>query len=62
MDDFSSALNDSMFGCSFNGVLCTHLMYTNDTCIIAPSPSALFKLLKLCTEFIQDNTICLGFY
>ena len=53
MDDISSALNDSMIGCSFNGVLCNNLMYADDTCIIAQSPSALFKLLKICTEFAK---------
>ena len=57
MDDLSSALNNSMIGCSFNGVLCNHLMYTDGACIIAQSPSALFKLLKICTEFDKENTI-----
>ena len=36
MDDLSSALNDSIIGCSFNGVLFNHLMYAVDTCITAP--------------------------
>ena len=57
MDDLSSALSDSMIGCSFNGVLCNHLMYADDTCIIVPSLSALFRLLKICTEFSKENTI-----
>ena len=57
MDDLSSALNDSMIGCSFNGVWCNHLMNADDTCIIALSPSAWFKLRKVCTEFAKDNTI-----
>ena len=32
-------------------------MYADDICIIASSSSALFKLLKMCTEFLKDNTI-----
>ena len=33
-------------------------MYADFTCIIAPSQSAMFKLLKICTELTNDNTIC----
>ena len=57
MGDLSYALNDSMIGCSFNGVFCNHLMYAGDMNIIAASPSALFKLLQICTEFAVENTI-----
>jgi exonuclease III len=45
MDDLSKILNDSNVGCCFNGVLCNHLMYADDTCILALSLSALYKLL-----------------
>ena len=57
IDDLSSALNDSISRRSLNGVLCNHLMYADDTCIITHSQSALFKLLKICTQFAKDNTI-----
>ena len=55
MDDLSSALNDSKIGCSFNGVLCNHLMYEEDTCIIAPSPPPLCKLHQMCKEFTKET-------
>ena len=32
-------------------------MYADHICIISPSPSSLYKLLKICTEFTKDNTI-----
>ncbi len=57
MDDLSYTLNNVKIGCHMNGVLYNHLMYADDTCIIAPSPSALFKLLALCTEFAAENSI-----
>ena len=57
MDDLSTVLNNTFIGCSINGVLCNHLMYADDTCIITPSPSAMYKLLKICTKFAEDNSI-----
>ena len=52
LDDLSVCLNNSKIGCSMNGVISNHIMYANDTCIIAPSPSvyqcALLVLQFLC--------------
>ena len=65
MDDLSSRLNNSKLGCSMNGVLIHHLMYADDTCVIAPSPSALCKLLGVYTnsqsnlvKFNENKTKC----
>ena len=57
MDDLSTQLNNCQIGCSLNGTLINHLMYADDTCIIAPSPSALHKLLGTCAEFAQENFV-----
>ena len=57
MDDLSCVLNNTPVGCNFNGVMYNHLMYADDTCIIAPSPSALQKLLTICNNFAVDNFI-----
>ena len=57
MDDLSSILNMSKIGCYFNGTLYNHIMYADDTCILAPSPSALHKLLHQCATFADENTI-----
>ena len=32
-------------------------MYADDSCVIAPSPSALQKLLYICNTFANDNCI-----
>lgn len=57
MDDLSSLLNNSPYGCCINGDKANHLMYADDSCIIAPSPVALQKLLDICCDFATDNAI-----
>ena len=57
MDELSCNLNQSYIGCSMNGMIINHLMYADDTCIIAPSPSALQELLDICADFAVSNFI-----
>jgi hypothetical protein len=57
MDDLSVCLNNSKIGCSMNGVIANHIMYADDACIIAPSPSALHKLLGMCVNFGQNYVV-----
>ena len=57
MDDLSHKLNKSRIGCSMNGTIINHLMYADDTCIIAPSPSALQELIHICSEYASSNFI-----
>ena len=57
MDGLSTALNESRVGCHINGKTINHLMYADDTCILAPCPSALRKLLNICTVYAASNDI-----
>jgi len=57
IDDLSVKLNESKIGCMFNDTMYNHLIYADDTCIIAPSPSAMYDLLQICNEFALDNTV-----
>ena len=57
MDDLSITLNNAQIGCSINGQLVNHLLYADDTCIIAPSPGGLQKLLDICCTYAEVNTI-----
>jgi hypothetical protein len=57
MDGLSNLLNKSNIGCCINGKVINHLLYADDSCIIASTPAALQKLLKLCCEYADDNTI-----
>ena len=57
MNGLSQSLNDSKCGCNINGTFVNHLMYADDSCLIAPSPSGLQKLIKICELYADDNHI-----
>ena len=57
MDGLSNILNESGIGCSINGFMVNHFMYADDSCVVAPSPVALQRLLDICHEYAQTNTI-----
>jgi hypothetical protein len=57
MNDLSVRLNASKCGCNINGSFINHLMYADDSCVIAPSPSALQRLLDICNSFAYENSI-----
>ena len=57
MDDLSVLLNSSKVGCVLNGITTNHLMYADDTCLLAPSPAALQQLLRICSEFAISNSV-----
>ena len=57
MDELSCTLNQSYIGCSMNIMIINHLMYAVDTCIIAPSSTALQELLDICDDFVVSNFI-----
>ena len=57
MDDLSTVLNKSKIGCNINNTFINHLMYADDTCILAPCPMALQKLLNICSSFADVNSI-----
>ena len=45
-DDLSKELSNMKTGCHFNDVNVNHLVYADDTVLLAPSPSALQKLIN----------------
>ena len=51
MDELSCKLKASKLGCNFNDTNANHLFYADDTVLMASSPSALQKLLDICTEY-----------
>ena len=57
MENLSVALNKSGIGCIMNGTPINHLLYADDTCILAPSATALQRLLNICTEYAKTNSI-----
>ena len=61
IDDLSHDLNDMKIGCNFNGIYVNHLVYADDTVLLAPSPSALQKLINCCVTFAKPNDIFYNF-
>jgi len=57
IDDLNVCLNNSKIGCIMNVVISNHIMYADDTCIIAPSPTALHTLLGMCFNFAYSNFV-----
>ena len=57
MDDLSTVFNKSKIGCYKNNTFMNHLMYADDTCVLAPCPMALQKLLNICSNFADVNSI-----
>jgi exonuclease III len=57
MDDLSNALNKAKIGCMINSTSVNHLFYADDAIIMAPSPTALQKLLNICVEYADVNEL-----
>ena len=57
VDDLSIILNTCGVGCEMNGVVMNHLIYADDTVLIAPSARALQVLLAHCDKFASDCDI-----
>ena len=48
-------LTSSSIGCNINGTYINHLVYADDTVLIAPSPKALQELTVKCEKFAQTH-------
>ena len=57
VNDLSEALLSSNTGCNINGQCINHILYADDTVIMAPSPHSLQNLLNVCDNYAQDNDI-----
>ena len=57
MDDLSKILINSNTGCNINGKFINHLMYADDSVLIAPSPQSLQDMLNVCKVYAENNDI-----
>ena len=57
IDDLCANLSDTKTGCNINGVFINHLMYADDSVLIAPSPVALQKLIDCCSAFATEHSM-----
>ena len=57
IDDLSASLSKVKYGCFMGDTNMNHLLYADDSVILAPSPSSLQKLLKICEKFACENEL-----
>ena len=57
IDCLSRELLNVAFGCNFNGKCFNHLVYADDTVLLAPSPTALQKLIDICVRFANSHCL-----
>ena len=57
VDELSSILNNTRVGCLINNVTYNHLIYADDTVLIAPSARALQLLLAHCDSYASNCDI-----
>ena len=55
--DLSILLSQCKVGCFYNDVCMNHLLYADDSVLLAPSPNALQKLLNVCDKFATENEL-----
>ena len=57
MDDLSKELVKSKVGCYIGNMCINHLMYADDSVLLAPSPYALQKLIGICEQYAKNNEV-----
>jgi len=55
VDDLSCILSNVKAGCHINNTCINHLLYADDSVIMAPSPYALQMLINECEKYAKDN-------
>ena len=60
INDLSSMLQSLNYGCHLNNTCFNHLIYADDTVLIAPSPGALQKLIHVCNDYIKSHSLVLN--
>jgi hypothetical protein len=55
MDDLIVRLRRSGVGCHIGGVFCGVVGYADDLLLMAPSRSAMEKMLTLCEDYAGEN-------
>jgi hypothetical protein len=61
MDDLSYELLNTNVGCCVDDILVNHLFYADDSVLMAPSPSALQRLISTCESYAKAHDIIYNF-
>ena len=60
VDELICILRKSGVGCHISNIFAAALFYADDMCVLAPSLSALQKILDLCSDYCTEWDICLN--
>ena len=60
MDDLSCTLRGALFGCHINGECYNHIIYADDTVLVASSPTALQNLLDISVTYFTEHKLLIN--
>ncbi len=60
IDDLSLKLASSFYGCHINGECFNHIVYADDTVLVATSPVALQKMINICLDFVDEHHLLIN--
>ncbi len=60
IDELSLILNSVSYGCFMNSVCANHVIYADDTVLLAPSPTALQHLIDIAYNYFTENKLMLS--
>ena len=58
INNLSVQLKSLLYGCQINSVSYNHLIYADDTVLLAPSPHALQLLINRCEQYVKEHDLC----
>ena len=57
MDELGFLLSQSGVGCRIGSTSCNNLWYADDLCLLAPSVTALQRLIDICCDYVTKHNI-----
>ena len=54
IDDIATLLRDSHMGCYLFGIFLALILFADDLCLLAPTQSALNKMIQICAEYCKE--------
>ena len=61
IDDLSQVLRNTLYGCYVNDQCFNHVMYADDTLLLAPSPTALQILIDICSQYFTSHRLVINY-
>ena len=59
--DLSQVLRNTFYGCYVNDQCFNHVMYADNTLLLAPSPTALQILIDICLQYFTSHRLVINY-